>query len=378
MHHDDIDRLVDALNDTAAENTPARQTPSRLESWLRTLVTRGGSDLFLVAGAPPSLRIDGVVHPLDEGPLDGQDVEDAVFPILSAYHVKQYRERRSADLSLRIDARHRFRVNLHRERERAAAAVRALPSEVPTLASLRFPMPIDVLARLSRGLVLICGATGSGKTTTMASIIADINTRERRHIVTIEDPIEYEHQHGLSLIEHQEVGSDVTDFVTALRAAVRQAPDVLVVGEMRDPETMRLALNAAETGHLVLSTLHATDVSSAVSRIVDSFPSERQAAVRQELAMALAAVLTQSLIPRADGAGRVPAAELLVASYGARQHVRRNALQHLHQEITITRKLGSFTMEESLARLVQQGTIERAEASGRAAHTEEFDGILGR
>jgi twitching motility protein PilT len=377
MQHDDIDRLVDALNDTAAENAPAGQPPSRLESWLRTLVTRGGSDLFLVAGAPPSLRIDGIVHPLDEGPLDGQDVEDAVFPILSAYHVKQYRERRSADLSLRVDARHRFRVNLHRERERAAAAVRALPSEVPTLASLRFPMPIDVLARLSRGLVLICGATGSGKTTTMASIIADINTRERRHIVTIEDPIEYEHQHGLSLIEHQEVGSDVTDFVTALRAAVRQAPDVLVVGEMRDPETMRLALNAAETGHLVLSTLHATDVSSAVSRIVDSFPSERQAAVRQELAMALAAVLTQTLIPRADGAGRVPAAELLVASYGARQHVRRNALQHLHQEITITRKLGSFTMEESLARLVQQGTIERAEASGRAAHSEEFDGILG-
>jgi twitching motility protein PilT len=377
MQHDDIDRLVDALNETAAENAPAPQTPSRLESWLRTLVTRGGSDLFLVAGAPPSLRIDGIVHPLDEGPLDGQDVEDAVFPILSAYHAKQYRERRSADLSLRVDARHRFRVNLHRERERAAAAIRALPSEVPTLASLRFPMPIDVLARLTRGLVLICGATGSGKTTTMASIIADINTRERRHIVTIEDPIEYEHQHGLSLIEHQEVGSDVTDFVTALRAAVRQAPDVLVVGEMRDPETMRLALNAAETGHLVLSTLHATDVSSAVSRIVDSFPSERQAAVRQELAMALAAVLTQTLIPRADGAGRVPAAELLVASYGARQHVRRNALQHLHQEITITRKLGSFTMEESLARLVQQGTIERAEASGRAAHSEEFDGILG-
>ena len=212
----------------------------------------------------------------------------------------------------------------------------------------------------------------------MASIIADINRRERRHIVTIEDPIEDEHQHGLSLIEHQEVGTDVSDFVGALRAAVRQAPDVLVVGEMRDPETMRLALNAAETGHLVLSTLHATDVSSAVSRIVDSFPSERQAAVRQELAMALGAVLTQTLIPRADGTGRVPAAELLVVSYGARQHVRRNALQHLHQEITITRKLGSFTMEESLARLVQQGAIERAEAIGRAAHAEELEGILGR
>jgi twitching motility protein PilT len=375
---DDIDRLVDALNDTAAPETAARQASTRLEGWLRTLVTRGGSDLFLIAGAPPSLRIDGAVHPLAEGPLDGQDVEDAVLPVLSPYHLRQYRERHAADLSLRIDARHRFRVNLHRERERAAAAIRALPTDVPTLASLRFPMPIDLLARLSRGLVLICGATGSGKTTTMASIIADINTRERRHVVTIEDPIEYEHQHGLSLIEHQEVGSDVVDFASALRAAVRQAPDVLVVGEMRDPETMRLALNAAETGHLVLSTLHATDVSSAVSRIVDSFPSERQAAVRQELAMALAAVLTQTLIPRADGTGRVPAAELLVASYGARQHVRRNALQHLHQEITITRKLGSFTMEESLARLVQQGAIERADAVERAAHAEELEGILGK
>src|SRR3954447_12562987 len=301
MQQDDIDRLVDALNDAAASDPPARQTPSRLEGWLRTLVTRGGSDLFLIAGAPPSLRIDGAVHPLDDGPLDGQDVEDAVLPVLSPYHLRQYRERHAADLSLRVDARHRFRVNLHRERERAAAAIRALPAEVPTLTSLRFPMSIEVLAGLSRGLVLICGATGSGKTTTMASIIADINRRERRHIVTIEDPIEYEHQHGLSLIEHQEVGSDVADFVSALRAAVRQAPDVLVVGEMRDPETMRLALNAAETGHLVLSTLHATDVSSAVSRIVDSFPSERQGAVRQELAMALAAVLTQTLIPRTDG-----------------------------------------------------------------------------
>lgn len=378
--HDDVDRLVEALNETAAapSSTPPRRVASRLEAWLRTLVARGGSDLFLVAGAPPSIRVDGAVHPLGEALLDGQDIEDAVLPALSGYHVKQYRERHATDLSLRIDARHRFRVNLHRERERAAAAIRALPSEVPTLASLGFPIPIDLLARLPRGLVLICGATGSGKTTTMASLIAEINRRERRHIITIEDPIEYEHQHGSCLIEHQEIGSDVSDFAGALRAAVRQAPDVLVIGEMRDPETMRLALNAGETGHLVFATLHATDVSSAVSRIVDSFSAERQAAVRQELAMALEAVLTQTLIPRADGTGRVPAAELLVASYGARQHVRRNALQHLHQEITITRKLGSFTMEESLGRLVQQGTIERGEATGRAAHVEELEGLIGR
>jgi twitching motility protein PilT len=384
VQHDDIDRLVEALNESAAPAprvdaaASARLPAPRLEAWLRTLVARGGSDLFLVAGAPPCIRVDGTLHPLSEGPLDGQDVEEAVLPALSPFHIAQYRERRTADLSLRIDTRHRFRVNLHHERERAAVAIRALPTVVPSIAELHFPLPIDALARLGRGLVLICGATGSGKTTTMASIVADINARERRHIITIEDPIEYEHPHGRCLVEHQELGSDVTDFATALRAAVRQAPDVLVVGEMRDPETMRLAVNAAETGHLVLSTLHATDVSSAVSRVVESFPTERQAAVRQELAMALAAVLTQTLVPRADGSGRVPAAELLVVSYGARQHIRKNALQHLHQEITITRKLGSFTLEETLARLVQQGTIERAEAVGRAAHAEELEGIIGR
>ena len=384
VQHDDIDRLVEALNESAAPApTPdaaasVRSPSPRLEAWLRALVDRGGSDLFLVAGAPPCIRVDGALHPLTEGPLDGQDVEEAVLPALSPVHLAQYRERRAADLSLRVDARHRFRVNLHHERERAAVAIRALPTVVPSIAELHFPLPIDALARLGRGLVLICGATGSGKTTTMASIVADINARERRHIITIEDPIEYEHPHGRCLVEHQEVGSDVTDFVSALRAAVRQAPDVLVVGEMRDPETMRLAVNAAETGHLVLSTLHATDVSSAVARVVDSFPLERQAAVRQELAMALAAVLTQTLVPRADGSGRVPAAELLVVSYGARQHIRKNALQHLHQEITITRKLGSFTLEETLARLVQQGAIERVEAIGRAAHVEELEGIIGR
>jgi twitching motility protein PilT len=379
MEPDDIDRLVDALNETAMPMaTDAATRPGPLEGWLRTLVARGGSDLFLVAGAPPSIRVDGAVQPIAEVLLDSQDIEDAVVPVLSPYHLKHYRDSRVADLSLRTDARHRFRVNLHRERDRAAAAIRALPTEIPAIAALHFPLPIDGLAHLLRGLVLICGATGSGKTTTMAAIVGDINHRERRHIVTIEDPIEYEHQHGRSLVEHQEVGTDVPDFASALRAAVRQAPDVLVVGEMRDPETMRLALNAAETGHLVLSTLHATDAASAVSRVVDSFPTERQSAVRQEVAMALAAVLTQSLVPRADGAGRVPAAELLMVSYGARQHIRKNALQHLHQEITITRKLGSFTLEESLSRLVQQGAIERPDAMARAAHLEELEGMINR
>jgi twitching motility protein PilT len=209
----------------------------------------------------------------------------------------------------------------------------------------------------------------------MASLVAEINGTHGRHIITVEDPIEYEHPHQRSLVEQVEIGVDAPDFPAALRAAVRQAPDVIVVGEMRDPETMRIALQAAETGHLVFATVHTTDCAAAISRIADAFPADRQNAVRQELAMALAAVLTQTLVPTKAG-GLAPVAELLVVSYGARQHIRKNALQHLNQEITITRKAGSFTFEESLARLVQQGAIDRQDALLRAVHPDELEAIL--
>ena len=203
----------------------------------------------------------------------------------------------------------------------------------------------------------------------------EINLRDARHIITIEDPIEFEHAHRRSVIEQVEIGVDAPDFPTALRAALRQAPDVIVVGEMRDPETMQIAVAAGETGHLVFSSLHTTDVATTVARISDSFPVERQSTVRQELAMALAAVLTQTLIPRVGG-GRIPAAELLLVGYGARQHVRKNALQHLHQEITITRKQGSFTIEESLADLVKRGLVDRKDALTRAGHPEELERLM--
>jgi twitching motility protein PilT len=223
--------------------------------------------------------------------------------------------------------------------------------------------------------VLIGGPTGSGKSTTVAALVDAINRRDARHIVTIEDPIEYEHPHHRSVVEQVEIGTDAPDFPTALRSAVRQSPDVIVVGEMRDPETMRIALAAGETGHLVLSTLHASDVTSTVSRICDAFPAERQPTIRQELSMALAAVMTQVLLPRVRG-GRVPAVELLMAGYGARQHIRRNALQHLHQEITITRREGSCTLEESLARLVRRNLLSVDDARARAVHREELEGLL--
>jgi len=297
------------------------------------------------------------------------------LPALPPHARRIYREAHIADASFRMAGVGRFRINLHHERGRAGAAVRLLPTRVPRLATLGLPPSVELLAQLPRGLVLVGGATGSGKTTTLAALVEEINVRSARHIVTIEDPIEYEHVHRRSVIEQVEIGVDAPDFPIALRAALRQAPDVIVVGEMRDPETMRIALAAAETGHLVLSTVHTTDVASAVSRLCDSFPSERQNTIRQELSMALAAVVTQTLLPRIGG-GRVPAAELLMIGYGARQHIRRNALQHLHQEITISRRYGSFTLEESLARLVREGLVEWREAQGRAAHVEEFESLI--
>jgi twitching motility protein PilT len=371
MADDDIERLILELHSSGAGATSAGE-PLRLEQWLRILASRDGSDLLLVAGAPPSIRVDGRIHPLAEGPLDGVEIEGAVLPALPPHARRMYREAHIADASFRIPAVGRFRINLHWERGRAAAVVRLLPSRVPRLATLGLPAAVELVTRLPRGLVLVGGPTGSGKSTTLAAMVDEINRRDARHIVTIEDPIEYEHLHHQSVVEQVEIGVDAPDFPTALRAALRQAPDIIVVGEMRDPETMQIALAAGETGHLVLSTLHTTDVASTVSRIADSFPLERQNTVRQELAMALAAVITQTLLPRIGG-GMVPAAELLIVSYGARQHIRRNALQHLHQEIAITRKSGSFALEESLARLVKDGLVEWRDAHTRAAHVDEFE-----
>ncbi len=368
-----------------AEGNPARvqvihsetrpQECRQLNLWLEELVARNGSDLLLVPLAPASIRVEGALVTIGDRTLSGEEIEAAVLPALAAHARKEYEADCIADSSYRIEGVGRFRINLHRERGRAAATVRALPTKIPALGDLHLPAGVGALAKLQRGLVIVGGATGSGKTTTLAALVNEINQRDARHVVTIEDPIEYEHTHNRSVIEQVEIGIDAPDFPTALRAAMRQAPDVIVVGEMRDAETARIALSAAETGHLVFTTLHTTDAASTVSRIADSFPQERQHSVRAEMAMALAAMLTQTLIPRKNG-GRVPAAELLMVGYGARQHIRKNALQHLHQEITITRKQGSFTMEESLAQLVFQNDLSREDALTRAIHPEDLDTML--
>jgi twitching motility protein PilT len=356
-------------------HTQPRTQSEQLNLWLQELVARKGSDLLLVPEAAASVRIEGTLVSIGTTPLTGNEIEAAVLPAMAAHAREDYERDHIGDSSYRVEGLGCFRINLHRERGRAAATVRGLPSKVPALADLHLPSGVTALARLQRGLVIIGGATGSGKTTTLAGLVNEINLHDARHIVTIEDPIEYEHGHGKSVVEQVEIGVDAPDFPTALRAAMRQAPDVIVVGEMRDAETARIALSAAETGHLVFTTLHTTDAASTVSRIADSFPQERQHSIRAEMAMALAAMLTQTLIPRKNG-GRVPAAELLMVGYGTRQHIRKNALQHLHQEITISRKQGSFTLEESLAQLVFQNELSREDALTRALHPEDLDTLL--
>ncbi len=373
---DDLDALIGELNATGGPEAPPLEQSSRVEEWLAHVVAVRGSDLLLVAGSAPMVRVDGRLSAVADLVLDGDRIGAMMLPLLPAHAATRFQSTGIADASLRLRALGRFRVNLHHERGRPAAAIRVLPTRVPTVAELNLPPEIEQLSKLARGLVLIGGATGSGKTTTLAALVDAINRRDSKHIITVEDPVEYEHAHHAGLVEQVEVGVDAPDFPTALRAAVRQAPDILVIGEMRDPDSMHIALSAAETGHLVFSSLHTTDVTATIGRICDSFPNERQNTIRQELSLALSAIVTQWLVPKTGG-GRVPAVEVLRVSYGARQHIRKNSLQHLHQEITITRKQGSITLEESLARLVKAGAIARTDALERAGHQEEIEALLG-
>jgi twitching motility protein PilT len=371
----DLDRIVSELNARPEADGDESSDTASLDRWLAALLAKGGSDLLLVPGAPVCMLHEGALRNLESEPLNGSEIEAIVLPALTPHALRRYRAGQIADSSYRIASSGRFRINLHRERGQAAAAIRALPAKVPQLSELRLPPSVEALSHLQRGLVLIGGPAGSGKSTTLAALIHEINRRDARHIVTIEDPIEYEHTHVRSVIEQVEIGTDAPNFPTALRAALRQAPDIIVVNEMRDIETMQIAVAAAETGHLVLSTIHTTDVASTVSRVSDSFPVERQNTIRQELAMALTAVLTQILLPCKSG-GRMPVAELLMMSYGARQHIRHNALQHLHQEITLTKKKGSFSLEESLVKLVSQGSIDREDALLCAIHPDDLEILL--
>ena len=332
---------------------------------------------------PPVFRVGGRLERSGDA-LPAEEVQSLFAALLTGRVREKLESEGAADFSLRLgraasgeDRRAwRFRVNVHRQRGTLAAAIRALPTEVPTVAQLRLPPSLVELVKPTRGLVLVCGPTGSGKSTTLAALIGELNRAESRHIITIEDPIEYEHRNAKSIIEQIELGRDTPSFAAALRAALRQDPDVILVGEMRDLETVSIALTAAETGHLILSTLHTSDAAQAIHRIVDVFPPAQQTQIKQQLALSLNAIVVQHLIPRSDGKGRTVAAEVLLANYAVRNHIRNEKLQNLATEITLGKRQGMISLEDSLARLVQEGLITVEEARVRSSRPDELDSLL--
>ena len=390
----DLQALVRELNDSEAATNEERAAMAwapasvaegnPLEKLLIEMAQRGASDLLLVAGVPPVFRIGGRLTRTADAALSNDDIQALLGAVVTARMREKLESDGAADFSLRLartaddeDRRAwRFRVNVHRQRGTLAAALRALPTEIPTLAQLRLPPSLADLVKPTRGLVLVCGPTGSGKSTTLAALVGEVNRTEARHVITIEDPIEYEHRNTKAVIEQIEVGRDSPSFAAALRASLRQDPDVILVGEMRDLETVSTALTAAETGHLILSTLHTSDVAQAIHRIVDVFPPTQQTQIRQQLASTLHAIVVQHLMPRSDNNGRAVAVEVLLTNNAVRNHIRNEKLQQLATEITLGRRQGMISLEDSLARLVQDGAITADDARVRSSRPDELDSLL--
>ena len=347
-----------------------------LKEFLKLTIEKKASDLHLTENSPPVLRIDGRLVLTEAPSLNRDELKKTIYSILSDIQKEKFENDRELDFSLALKEMERFRVNVHIQKGSIEAAFRRIPLSIPSVKELGLPNVIIDLARRPSGLVLITGPTGSGKTTTLAAMIKVINDEQACMIISIEDPIEYVHINNKAVIKQREVYSDTHSFAEALKRCLRQDPDVIVVGEMRDLETISTALTAAETGHLVLATLHTPDSAQTVERIIDVFPSHQQQQVRLQLSASLQGIASQTLIPRAEGQGRVLASEILVATPAVRNLIREKAVEQIPTAIQTGSQYGMHTMDMSLRNLYQDGIITYEDALAQVKNYEEFQQLL--
>lgn len=346
---------------------------------LLTITTeRDASDLHLTIGVPPVLRINGKLKKLDLPELTSQDVHEMIYSIITEKQKNNYERFHELDFSFELENGTRFRTNIFKTRRGEAAAFRLIPEKIKSLAELNLPEELSIFTKKIKGFVLVTGPTGSGKTTTLATLIDIINQERYEHVITIEDPIEFIHQHKNCIIDQREVGIHTNTFAGALRSALREDPDVILVGEMRDLETISMAVTSAETGHLVFSTLHTNSAAETVERIINVFPPHQQSQIRLQVAESLLGIVAQTLVPTLDEEGRVPAMELTIATPAIKNVIREEKIHQMPSIIQMSRKDGMLSLDQSLKNLLTDGKISREEAIVRAIDKKSFMEIRGR
>jgi twitching motility protein PilT len=365
--------------DTTIEVVDENEKEPNLADFLLAVIDGQGSDLHLTAGVPPMIRIHGELNPLKGyRRLLPKDLQELVYSMLTQKQREVFEENLELDISYQLPGKARFRVNVFQQRDAVGAVMRLIPFEIKDLDALGLPSMVKEFAELRRGLVLVTGITGSGKSTTLAGLIDIVNSNRAEHIMTVEDPIEFLHRHKKAVVNQREIGSDTHGFAPALKHVLRQDPDVILVGEMRDLETISSALTAAETGHLVFGTLHTQDAPQSVDRVIDVFPPHQQQQIRVQLAGTLAGVVSQQLLPTADGKGRVVAAEILVATPAVRNLIREGKTHQIYTSMQAGGKHGMQVMDQHLAELVKKGKITYEMGLERSHHVEEFNRLAGK
>ena len=361
------------------ESEEEAEKEPNLADFLETVLNSSASDLHLTSGLPPMMRVHGELEPIKGyRKLFPQDLQAMLYSILTQKQRERFEEGLELDLSYSLPGKARFRVNVFQQRDAMGSVMRLIPYEIKDPDALGLPPSVKEFAKMRRGLVLVTGVTGSGKSTTLAGLIDIVNSSRQEHIMTVEDPIEFLHRHKKCIVNQREVGTDTHSFSSALKHVLRQDPDVILVGELRDLETISMALTAAETGHLVFATLHTQDAPQSVDRMIDVFPPHQQEQIRVQLAGTLAGIVSQQLLPTADGKGRVVAVEVLLATPAVRNLIREGKTHQIYTSMQAGGKFGMQVMDQHLAELVKKNKVTYEMALERCHHVEEFNRLTGR